>query len=141
MESDKLSEFRLPLGLKVVATYLILSGAIGLIWPLTGLGPHHPEFEAKSIAYKLGAYSRTYLFDLIFIISGIGIFLKKAWARKTALVIIALNAIYVTNEFAWGFAKGKPSLTIYLVSFAIVGAWGAIWFYLVFKKTSAEALS
>ena len=106
-----------------------------------GLGPHHPEFEIKSFAYKIGAYFRSSIFDLIFIISGIGIFFKKAWARKMALAIIAVNAIYTTNEFAWGFAKGKPNLTVYLISFTIVGIWSAIWFYLIFKRTSAEALT
>lgn len=134
-------ESRFPIGLKIAAIYLILSGVIGLIWPLTGLGPHHPEFELKSIAYKLGTYFRMTIIELIFLISGIGILLRKAWARKLALTIIVIRLIYSTNEFAWGFAKGKPTLMVYLVSSAIVGCWSAIWFYLIFKRSSAEALS
>jgi hypothetical protein len=140
MKSPKAPKIKLPLGLKITAIYLIISGAIGLIWPFTGLGPHHPEFEMKSLAYKLGAYSRGFLFDIVFVVSGIGILFKKTWARKTALIIIVLSAIYTTNEFAWGFAKGKPSLSIYLLSFAIIGTWSAIWFFLIFKKSSAKAL-
>ncbi len=54
MESNDQYMPRFPIGLKIAAIYLILSGGTGLIWPLLGLGPHHPEFEAKSFAYKLG---------------------------------------------------------------------------------------
>ena len=141
MKLPEAPKIGLPLGLKIAAIYLIISGAIGLILPFTGLGPNHPEFEAKNITYKLGVYSRTFLFDIVFVISGIGILLKKSWARKSALIIIVLSAIYTTHEFSWGFARGKPSLSIYLLSSAVIGAWSGIWFFLVFKKSSAEALN
>ena len=125
---------KLPISLKVAASYLVLSGAMDLIWPLTGLGPHHAEFQAKSLAFKIGSYSREISFALLYLASGIGLFLRKPWARKLALVMIALGSIYTVNSFAWGFAKGRPSLNVYLISTAIVGLWSALWFYLVYRN-------
>lgn len=132
---------RLPLGLKIAAAYLVIGGFIGLIWPLLGLGPHHPEFEAQSLAYKAGAYFRSSIQELAFLFCGIGLFMRKAWARKGALIILVIATVYVGNEFAWGFAQGRPSTEVRLMSYAIVTAWNAIWFYLIYKPSSAEALS
>ena len=141
MESDQNQASRLPIGLKIVAAYLVLDGAIGLAWPLLGLGPHHPEFDVKSFAFKFGSYSRDILFDILYLVSGIGLFLRKAWARKVALVIIAIGTIYATNSFAWGLAEGKPTLNVYIISFIVVGIWNAIWFYLLYRKSSVHVLS
>lgn len=129
---------RLPLTLRVAATYLILSGVMDLIYPMTGLGPHHPEFQAQSLAYKLGSYSRELLFGLLFIVSGIGLFLRKSWSRKMALVVIAISTIYSVNSFAWGFARGRPSIGIYAVSAVVMGLWNGLWFYLIYRKKSAS---
>ena len=68
MNSTETPKIRMPLGLMVAAIYLIISGAIGLIWPFTGLGPNYSGFETKSLAYKFGAYLRVYLFDCVAII-------------------------------------------------------------------------
>jgi hypothetical protein len=81
---------KVPISLKVAAGYLVLYGLVGLIWPLTGVGPNHPEFQAESFAFKIGAHSREILFALLFVISGIGLFRRKSWARKVALVMIVL---------------------------------------------------
>ena len=132
---------KLPLGLKIAATYLVIGGLIGLIWPLTGLGPHHPEFEAQSLAYKAGAYFRSSVQELVFLVCGIGLFMRKAWARKWALIILVIATVYMGNEFAWGFAHGRPSTDVRVMSYAIVTAWNAIWFYLIYRQSSAEALN
>jgi hypothetical protein len=132
---------KLPLGLKVAAIYLMISGAVGLLWPILGLGPHHSEFEMQSLSYKLGAYSRQILFDVLFVISGVGLLLRKSWARKMALVLLVLGTLYAANSFAWGFARGRPHLSLYLVSFGIAAVWNGLWFYLLHRKQSAEALS
>lgn len=131
---------KLPLGLKIAAAYLVISGFIGLIWPLTGLGPYHPEFEAQSLAYKAGVYFRSSVQELAFLVCGIGLFMHKAWARKGALIILVIATIYEGNEFAWGFAHGHPSTNVLLMSYAIVMAWNSIWFYLIYRKSSAEVL-
>lgn len=132
---------KLTLGLKIAAAYLVISGFVGLIWPLTGLGPHHPEFEVQSLAFKAGAYFRSNVQNLAFLICGIGLFMRKAWARKGALIILVIATVYMSNEFAWGFAQGRPSTEVLLMSYAIVMAWNAVWFYLIYRQSSAEVLS
>ena len=132
---------KLPLSLKVAAAYLIIGGFIGLIWPLLGLGPHHTEFEAQSLVYKVGAYFRSSIQEVAFFVCGVGLFMRKTWARKSALIVLVIATIYVGNEFAWGFAQGRPSTEVQLISYAIVAAWNAIWFYLIYKPSSAEVLS
>jgi len=66
-----LSNARLELtkGVKIAAIYLIIVGGTGALWPLTGLGPHHPEFQAQSFAFKLGSYASRNLINLFFVIS------------------------------------------------------------------------
>jgi len=129
---------RLPLTLRVAAAYLILVGLLDLIWPMTGLGPHHPEFQARSFAFKLGSYSRELLFGLLFVVSGVGLFLRKSWARKMALVLIAVSTIYSVNSFAWGFVGGKPSMGMYAVAAMVIGLWNGLWFYLIYRRESAS---
>jgi hypothetical protein len=131
----------IPIGLKIAAAYLVAVGVIGLIFPLTGLGPNHAEFEAQSVAFKAGAYFRSGFLDLAFLVCGIGLFMRKAKARKAALIVLVIGAYYTGSEFAWGFAQGRPSINVLLMSCAIVTAWNAIWFYLIYKQSSAEVLS
>ncbi len=133
MPEEKL---KLPIGLKIAVGYLIISGVVGLIWPLTGLGPHHAEYISKSAAYKMGASTKEIILNALLIISGIGLLYRKTWAQKMAFMSLILGIIYGGNDFAWGMAKGQPSTKIYLVSLAIVSLWSAIWFYLIFKKSS-----
>lgn len=132
---------KIPWSLKIAATYLAIVGFIGLIWPLLGLGPHHLEFETQSLAYKAGAYFRSSIQELAFLVCGIGLFMRKAWARKGALIILVIATVYVGNEFAWGFAQGRPSAEVRLMSYGIITAWNAIWFYLIYKSSSAEILN
>ena len=120
-------------GIKIAAIYLIVVGGLGILWPLIGLGPHHPEFQAKSFAYKLGSYTREDLINILFLVSGIGILYRKVWARKMALIILVISVIYSSNNFAWGFSNGQPTLIVWFFSFLILGLWNSIWFYLIYK--------
>jgi len=126
-------------GLKIAAIYLVIAGGIGLLWPLTGLGAHHQEFQAKSVAYKIGVYSRESTMNILFLISGIGLLNKKIWARKMALIILIVAAIYTANDFAWGVAGGRPSSTVKLLAYLMVALWNGLWFYLVYKAKPIEA--
>lgn len=132
---------RLPLGLKIAASYLILIGLAGLIIPLTNLGIYHPEFVAKTILYKQGAYSKEIIVNIIFVISGVGLFLGKLWARKMALIIIIISTIYTANSFAWGFANGRPNILTLVISLIIACLWNFIWFALIYRKKNAAYLS
>ena len=62
MKDSKQSKKTIELakGIKIAAIYLIVAGGVGVLWPLTGLGPHLPEFQAKSFAYKFCSYTRAY---------------------------------------------------------------------------------
>jgi hypothetical protein len=127
-------------GIKIAAIYLVIAGGIGILWPLTGLGPHHPEFQAKSFAFKLGSYARENVMNILFLISGIGILYKKVWARKMALVILVISAIYAANSFAWGFSKDPPSLNARLISWVVFGLWNGLWFYLIYRVKPTEII-
>lgn len=132
---------KLPIGLKLAAIYLLIGGLIGLLMFIIKLLPEHSEFAAKSIGYKVGSYFRVALFNILSVVSGIGIFLRKAWARKLALFLLVITFPYAANEFAWGVAHGKPSQQLYLISLAASIIWNGIWFLLIFKRTSREALT
>ena len=42
----------------------------------------------------------------MFLISGIGLFLRKAWATEvTALFVLVFSTYYGGNEFAWGYMQ------------------------------------
>ena len=132
-----------PVSLGIAAGYLLLIGTLDLVLPflgILGIGSQYPEFQAKNIAHKTGAYFRELTLSILFLISGVGLFLRKSWARKLALVMLIITAVYTSYQFAWGFAGGKPNITVLGMSFAIVGAWNAIWFFLIFKKSSKEAM-
>ncbi|MBU4011565.1 MAG: hypothetical protein KJ882_12455, partial [Proteobacteria bacterium] len=97
-ESKNRKGIVLTRGIKIAAIYLVIAGGLGVLWPLTGLGPHHPEFQVKSFAFKIGSYTRDNFIYILFLISGISILCGKVWARKMALVILVASAIYSANS-------------------------------------------
>ena len=131
----------LPLGLKITAIYLIVIGGIGVIWPLLGFGPHHPEFEAQSTAFKAGAYFRDSAINIAFLTAGIGIFLRKGWGRTTGLIALGIGVIYGGNSFAWGYENGPPNNTTLIISYFIVAAWNGIWFYILKRKSTVATFN
>lgn len=128
----------LPLSVKVAAIYLLWCGLFGVLCPLLGLGPHHAEFEAKSTAFKIGSQARSISFALAFLIAGVGILSRKAWARKLALVLLVLAIPYSATAFAWGFARGRPGLSLLFLSHGLLAAWNGLWFYLLFRRQAAD---
>ena len=105
-----------------------------------GMGGARPEFNVKSTAYKVGAYTRSAMLSGIFVVAGIGLCYRRSWARKLGLVILVVSTVYGAYQFAWGVARGTPSSTLVVVGFAVVGAWNAIWFTLVYRRSSAQCL-
>ena len=134
------SRQRFPVSLGIAAGYLVLTGILTLIWPLLGIGPHHPEFEAKDIAFKAGRYTREITFGVLFVIAGSGLYRRRNWARRLALALLTITTIYSAHQFAWGFAHGRPSLAVLSFAWGIIVAWNGIWFGLIFKRTSREAM-
>ena len=139
MSESAINSPKLPLSVKLAAFYLLWCGISGVMWPLLGLGSHHAEFEAKSAAFKAGSYVRSISFALAFLIAGVGILSRKSWARKLALVLLVLDIPYSATEFAWGFARGRPSLSVLLVSYGMLAAWSGLWFYLLMRRRAADA--
>jgi hypothetical protein len=117
----------------IVTGYLVLAGLAGLVWPLLHLGPNHPEFQAQSLAYRLGANSRELAFSIASVAAGIGLFWHYNWARKLALGVLLVQTIYTANALAWGFSGGQPTARVRLVSRIVAAAWNGLWFYLVYR--------
>lgn len=137
--TQDLPKRRFPISLGIAAGYLIVAGVISLAWLLIAPDAPNPEFEAKSQAFQLGAYLKCVMINIFFIVSGVGLFFRKSWARKLGLLILCVATVYASSEFAWGFAQGKPGLAVWIGSIGIFGVWNAIWFILIFKRSSREA--
>ena len=133
-------KIELTKSIKIAAIYLILAGCVGILLPLIGFGPNHAEFQAKSFAFKAGSYARENSINILFLISGIFILNKKMWARKMALVILVISAIYAANSFAWGFSTGAPSSTVRLVALLVLSLCNGLWFYLIYKTKPIEII-
>src|SRR5437899_7265537 len=87
--------------LRIVAGYMVVIGITGLVWPLLHLGPNHPEFQARSVAYRIGAQTRELTLSAASVVAGIGLFRHHAWARTLALGLLMIGIIYTANAFAW----------------------------------------
>jgi hypothetical protein len=150
MVDSSLAKLTNPIHVKIAAVYLIFTGLLGVIWYLFDIGPfvwkmfglhaQHPEFEALGPLTKITIYVRSVVVDSLFLISGIGIFLRKRWAKKLGLVMIAISSYYFTRNFARGLAGGKPDVLILFLSAGISFIWHGIFFYLLLDhgKTKEE---
>lgn len=135
---------KIPVSLKLVAGFLVFSSLLAylpMLFQSIGINfgpPELKEFAEKSIGYKVGAYFRANIFNLVCIASGVGIFLKKQWARKMAMAYLVISIPYTGNEFAWGFVGGRPDKGTYMVSLAITAIVNGICFFVIYRKKSAD---
>jgi hypothetical protein len=123
----------LPSTLQIAAAYMILTGVAGLLWPLLRIGPNHPEFQAKSLAYRIGAQTSELIISAGYLVAGTGLFGHHAWGRKLSLGFLLIGTIYGANAFAWGFSSGPPAPRVRLFSRIVVAAWNGLWFYLIYR--------
>jgi hypothetical protein len=119
--------------LEIAAGYLILIGIVGIVWPLLDLGPKHKEFQAQSLAFRLGAHLRQLTLSAATAVAGVGLFLNHAWARKLALGLLLIGTIYTANAFAWGFSGGPPTLRVLWFSRIAILLWNGVWFYVIYR--------
>src|SRR3984893_6021233 len=124
--ADPDTEARFPKALRVAAGYMVLVGFVGLVLPLTNLGPHYAQYEARSFAYKFGAQFREFTINTLFIVAGIGLLRRRVWALSLALGSLILAAIDGTTTFAWGVAGGPPSSRVYLFSGIVTTLWDGL---------------
>lgn len=119
--------------LRIAAGYMVIIGITGVVVPLLHVGPNHPEFQAQSSAYKVGALSRELILSAACILAGIGLFWQHSWARKLALGLLVIWTIYAATAFAWGFSHGQPTPRVRLFSRIVVAAWSGFWFFLIYR--------
>jgi hypothetical protein len=124
----------LPSALRVATVYMFARGGIGLIWPLLGLGPKHPEFQAQNTAYRIGAHSRELISSTASIVAGFGLLGHHSWGRVLALVLVLIRTLHDANSFAWGFSSGPPTPRVRLLAQIIMVVWNGMWFYFIFKS-------
>ncbi len=122
-----------PLTLRIIAGYMLVCGITSLIWPLLRLVPNHPEYQAQSLAYRIGARTRVLMFAIAYVVAGIGLFLHHVWARNLGLGLLVIGTLYSANAFAWGFSNGPPTPRVLLFSRIFVAAWNGLWFYLIYR--------
>jgi hypothetical protein len=122
-----------PSTLSVAAGYLLVVGICGLLVQLLQLGPNHPEFQAQTSAFRIGAQTRELAFAAISVVAAIGLFGHHAWARTLALVLLVVEIMFTSNAFAWGFSKGRPTRRVLFISRIAMALWNGFWFYLIFR--------
>lgn len=130
METD----LSLPSGLKAAGIYLVVIGALGFAWPFLGLGPHHEDFIIQSDAYKIEAYSIAMVFNLMFLVSGLGILSKKNWGSQSAVIVLIVSTIYIAKSFAWGFIGSRPTTYQFLGFLSLIALWNGLWILLIYKR-------
>ena len=105
-----------PLGVTIIAIFLILGGIIGILGGLVGLGLFGSPAGAAPAFWSV--YSGSLLLvSIIELIVGIGLWMLKGWAWTIAVVVVILRIILDVISLFFGFSI---SPVIALVIHAIV---------------------
>jgi len=115
----------------VLATYFIVMGTIGIRSLLYGTKEKYKEFTEKSRAFKFGIYFRESFFYISDVILGAIILRQVSWAKIFGIVLLVSSTMYSARGFAWGFAKGKPSGQLFLLSLAGFCIWNGFLIYII----------
>ena len=115
----------------VLASYFIVMGTIGIRSLLYGTKEKYKEFTEKSRAYRFGIYFRESLFYLSDVILGAIILRQVSWAKIFGIVLLVSSTMYSARGFAWGFAKGKPSGQLFLLTLAGFCLWNGFLIYII----------
>src|SRR5664280_333102 len=93
---DRIS--KLPMTLRIVAGYFVLIGMLAMLLAMlrpafgTTAGTVRPN--AYDVGRHLGAAARFIIMYVIYVVSGIGLFRRRGWARKLGLFLLAANTFY-----------------------------------------------
>jgi hypothetical protein len=126
----------LPRSGKIAAIYLIIAGITAI--PLLFVAPS-PDFLAQPPAARAGHYTREIMLDLGFVVAGIAVLRQRSWGRKVGVIVLLISAFYGAFAFARGFAHGAPSPKSLLIGFLAVGAWNALWIFLLCRRPRRDA--
>ena len=115
----------------VLAAYFIVIGTIGARSILVGTKEKYEEFTEKSRAFKFGVYFRELFFYVSDVILGAIILRQVSWAKVFGIVLLVSSTVYSARGFAWGFARGKPSGRLLLLSIAGFCLWNGFLIYVI----------
>jgi hypothetical protein len=116
----------------VLAAYFIVIGTIGARSILVGTKEKYEEFTEKSRAFKFGVYFRELFFYVSDVILGAIILRQVSWAKVFGIVLLVSSTVYSARGFAWGFARGKPSGRLFLLSLAGFCLWNGFLIYVIY---------
>ena len=116
----------------VLAAYFIVIGTIGARSILVGTKEKYEEFTEKSRAFKFGVYFRELFFYVSDVILGAIILRQVSWAKVFGIVLLVSSTVYSARGFAWGFARGKPSRRLLLLSIAGFCLWNGFLIYVIY---------
>lgn len=116
-----------------LAAYFMLAGMYGFRSLITGAKTQHEEFAEQSRAYKFGVYFRECLFCTLDFTVGLLILFRVSWVKVLGIALLAASTPYSARGFAWGFASGRPSTGMFLLSLAGFCAWNGFLIYLMVK--------
>lgn len=116
----------------VLAAYFIIVGTIGVRSILFGTKEKYEEFAGKSRAFKFGVYIRELFFYVSDVILGAIILRQVSWAKYFGIVLLVSSTMYSARGFAWGFARGKPSGRVFLLSLAGFCLWNGFLIYVIY---------
>jgi hypothetical protein len=106
-------------------------GTLGVRSILLGTKDKYEEFTEKSRAFKFGVYFRELFFYASDVVLGAIILRQESWAKIFGIVLLVSSTVYSARGFAWGFAKGKPSGRLLLLSIAGFCVWNGFLIYVI----------
>lgn len=116
----------------VLAAYFIVAGTIGARSMLVGTKEKYEQFTKQGRAFKFGVYLRELSIYVADVILGAIILRQISWAKIFGIVLLVASTVYSARGFAWGFAKGKPSGQVFLLSLAGFSLWNAFLIYVLY---------
>ena len=149
MRTPHLIARRLPLGLKLAAVFLILHGGYDLIQlghdliRLVGTGAGSGPIDPPS-GYIAGRSVGKLLHAGLCVIAGVAILYRRSSARILGLILLVIAIPRGVLNFAYGLAHGmderEPTSTVLLASAFVMIGWYGTFLYLLFRKSSRDAL-
>lgn len=116
-----------------LAVYFMLAGMYGVRSLFLGAKEQYEEFAGQSAAFKVGVYSREFLFCVLDFVVGALILFQVSWGKVLGIALLLASTPYSARGFGWGYSKGKPSREMFLISLAGFCLWNGFLIYLMVK--------
>ncbi len=116
-----------------LAAYFLVVGLFGLRSLFVGARVKYREFSERATAFKVGSYLREFTLCALDIAVGTMILLEWSAAKALGIVVLAFGTLYSARAFAWGFSDGKPSVPMWLLSFAGFTLWNGFLIYVMLR--------